>query len=334
MKRCDPADLVQATRAQRLQDRLNSEVKQDAIIGIQELSQTWASSLLPFFFRENYHVITANYGPKGSDYMGVAIAWPAKLYEALETRVEKLSDVGKWPQTKKQSTLNWILSLPSLFLNLFRTPKETFDPWQSARGRSNQIAMVRLRDRETGVTFWVASYHMPCLFGSAEKRQTMVMHSYLALKTLQSKADRTGDPYVLLGDFNLQPGQSSYKLITEGKLDQADEDFPKLPASATDDLRELWAMKDLKPMRSAYAVVNGSEPEFTNHAWQHRLDSKQSEDSVQSFTETLDYIFLSEKWKAESVRPLPSKASLGNIKSFPTASEPSDHIMLGARISL
>jgi len=320
MKKCDPADLVHSTRLQRLQDKLQTETNLDALIGVQEMSQTWASGLLPFFFRQGYHVVTANYGGKPSDYMGVGIAWPAKKYEALETRVEKVSDVGKWPSTPKQSTASWLL--------------EKYDPWITAKGRSNQNAMVRLKDRDTGATFWVASYHMPCLYGTASKRQTMVMHAYLALKTLQNKAALTGDPCVLMGDFNTQPGQSAYRLITEGRLDRLSEDFPKLPPNTNDELQKLWLMEDLKPMRSAYATVNGSEPECTTHAWMHHLDSKQSEDSVKAYTETLDYIFYSDNWKAESVRPLPPKSALEGIKSFPTAEEPSDHMMLGARLGL
>lgn len=334
MKKCDPADLVWSTRLQRLQDKLSTEIKQDAVIGIQELSQTWASGLLPFFFREGYHVLTAHYGGKHSGYMGVAMAWPGKTYEALETNVEKISDLGAWPTRPKNSTLSWIMSIPSRIVSLFVRSKEPYDPWMTAKGRSNQLAMVRLKDRATGATFWVGSYHMPCLFGTPEKRQTMVMHAYLALKALQDKAARTGDPYVLLGDFNFQPGQAPYKLITEGRLDKLHEDFPQLPSYATDDIKAAWALEDLKPMRSAYATVNGREPECTTNAWMHHLDSKTSEESVKTFTETLDYIFCSEHWQPVSVRPLPSRDELATIPSFPTASEPSDHMMIGARIAL
>ena len=80
----------------------------------------------------------------------------------------------------------------------------------------------------------------------------------------------------------------------------------------------------MKPMRSAYAVQNGKEPDFTNYA--HSRDSE-------PFIDTLDFIFLSEQWKVASVMELPhrddSKGPFPNLD----ANEPSDHVMIAATVS-
>ena len=81
-------------------------------------------------------------------------------------------------------------------------------------------------------------------------------------------------------------------------------------------------------MRSAYAIAddNGSEPSFTNYAWTAWSD--------EPFCETLDYIWLSPDWNVETVVSLPERSSLEGVESFPSESEPSDHILVGAKLQL
>ena len=57
---------------------------------------------------------------------------------------------------------------------------------------------------------------------------------------------------------------------------------------------------------------------------------------VVRFVGTLDYIFLSAgDWKAAAVRPLPAlDAVLPVCSSYPTASEPSDHVCIWADVEL
>ena len=52
------------------------------------------------------------------------------------------------------------------------------------------------------------------------------------------------------------------------------------------------------------------------------------------FTDTLDYIWISDHWDVKSVMDLPNRESLVDVKSFPTVSEPSDHLMIGATLQL
>ena len=75
-------------------------------------------------------------------------------------------------------------------------------------------------------------------------------------------------------------------------------------------------------------VANGQEPEYTNLA-KTRHDSDRPK-----FCETLDYIWLSDAWTVQSVKPIGSKASVEHIVSYPSQDEPSDHIMIFADLKL
>ena len=80
----------------------------------------------------------------------------------------------------------------------------------------------------------------------------------------------------------------------------------------------------MKPMRSAYAVKNGGEPDFTNYAQQR---------GGEPFIETLDYIFLSEQWDVAGVMELANRDSSGGPVPNLDKDEPSDHIMIAASLS-
>ena len=242
-----------------------------------------------------------------------------------------------------------------------------------------------------GGVFVVSTYHMPCVFW---RPQVMVIHSSLAMQLAlafakkktttrlhaQSGADDTvieenkqnekGEgncdafyPLVFAGDFNIQPADDAYTLLTTGSIDSASEAFPQ-PPSATSNFGKRWSPGGGvlgTGMRSAYVLANGMEPDFTNNAIIKGMPQ---------FTATLDYIFLSEHWNVDAVKQLPyrrefaekhglvakeeeekvdahttSDASMGTIgsdgsiiidvtnKPFPNDKEPSDHLMLAATLS-
>ncbi len=79
----------------------------------------------------------------------------------------------------------------------------------------------------------------------------------------------------------------------------------------------------LTPLRSAYAVSSGQEPDFTNYA---KIQDQET------FIETLDYIFLSKEWGVASVAPLPHRSVV--VGPLPNEGEPSDHILLSATLTL
>jgi mRNA deadenylase 3'-5' endonuclease subunit Ccr4 len=325
-KHCHPRDLEPATRLHRIQQKLESEIGHNAIICLQEISQLWAGPLHAFFQQRHYHFVTALYGGSWNGYMGVGLAWPTEHYVATQVEIKRLVDSRHWPSSRTPNLLvrsslkaaNVLADLWHQGLHLVGIETEApYDPWAVAQERSNELIFARLCHRQDRSAFCVATYHMPCLYGSAKKRQTMIIHASLAAQYTQALAAEY--PYVLAGDFNCIPGSSTYRLLTEGKWEMEHEDFPT--PRADDDTG--WDANNVKPCRSAYGVKNGQEPDFTNNA-------RVGDDPL--FTETLDYIFLSPHWSVEAVRELDRYSDIAG--PFPNAQEPSDHLLIGADLKL
>ena len=85
----------------------------------------------------------------------------------------------------------------------------------------------------------------------------------------------------------------------------------------------MWECELTQPLRSAYAVANGNEPDFTNYA-------QVQDDPV--FVDTLDYLFLSPQWTVDRVLELPHRDEVAG--PLPIETEPSDHILIAAELSL
>lgn len=159
--------------------------------------------------------------------------------------------------------------------------------------------------------------HMPCAFYAPK---VMTIHADLAFRHAQLLAS-TGDskvPCIVAGDFNIKPVDSIYTLLTTGQLATTDDFFPT-PKNGFD-----WKVS-LEPMRSAYADVLGSEPDFTNYA-------RVKED--EPFIDTLDYIFVSSEWKVDSVLELPGRNAVKGPFPNLDENEPSDHVLIAATLEL
>lgn len=157
---------------------------------------------------------------------------------------------------------------------------------------------------------------MPCAYFAPK---VMTIHAEMAAQRTQRLAG--SDPYLLVGDFNIQPRSSTYQLLTTGLLAPDDESYPSPSKYGME-----WKAQ-LHPMKSAYATTPHGEPEFTNYAYVGNAE--------QPFQETLDYIFLSEHWNAVTdVKATYRKGDpvLANCPSFPNADEPSDHILIAATV--
>jgi len=170
--------------------------------------------------------------------------------------------------------------------------------------------------------FWISSTHMPCKFWN---RKLMAAFAWHIVKQVEQVAVESGDPYILTGDFNMTPSDAGYEMISKGALPTDHQDFPTFPGEPE------W-LPILKPMRSAYCHKNGSEPEFTNYAHIQLVPGVEED----PFIETLDYIWLSEEWVVEAVDDTPTKEELvsSGVKSWPDATHPSDHLMLGTSIRM
>jgi 2',5'-phosphodiesterase len=308
---CAPEDLDPPTRLKKTLVKLEDEMKKGAVIALQEVSQKWAGELHVFFAKRGYHLVSSLYGKPFNGYMGIALAVPIDKYDVVKVDISRCSDTKRLPRAPKPSKMKELLVDKPLGLYYFLTGKRAKQSdWALARNRFNTIMYATLKCKSSGVEFGVANYHMPCMFRDP---RVMTIHSQLAAAYAQKMAGSL--PVVLMGDFNLKPGDGGYDLITTGDIDAAHEAAPVAPDG------ETWSTALTYPMRSAYHVATGSEPDFTNFA--------QIKDDPQ-FIDTLDYIFISPTVDVAEVMPLPHRSEVKG--PFPSAVEPSDHILLAATV--
>lgn len=323
---CDPANLNATTRLKRVLTKLEAPVASRSIICLQEVSLSWSGPLHTFFADRGFHLLLASHGSYLNGYMGEGLAFPLDLFEPVDLRIERLTDLMDWPQEVKSegptAAFDTFLKRLGKAWSALRgdpEPRKTRnarEPWNHARGRLNRFVFARLRSRTNGAKICVGTYHMPCIYWSPP---VMLIHSALLVRSFQRLCG--SDNGVLTGDFNIKPTEYAYEMITKGKVDHAHEDFP--PKCPDGSPPEKWFPAPLAPMKSAYHEVLGSEPDFTNYS---------KVNGQPAFIETLDYLFCTEDVDVVDVMRLPHRDAVQG--PFPDASEPSDHVMIGATLRL
>lgn len=338
----NPDHLNPKNRLPVILQKIDEEVERSSIILLQEVSHDWAGTFHTHFANKGYHLVTGLYGKKFNGYMGVAIAFKTSSFNVLGVDISRLSDKREagWPRQPREPKRNVVSRFAIDLFGFAKTTTKSFlglvglynaprwppqDSWSMAENRFNQIVTVKLQDKNTEKSFAIGNYHMPCAF---YKPEVMTIHTDLAARHIQKLAATDDDgaedeattmPYVLAGDWNIKPDGSSYRLLTTGKMDAGDPEWP------TPKYGMEW-IPTSKAMRSAYAVAgNGNEPDFTNYA-------RIKED--EPFIDTLDYIFLSEEWKVKGVMELPHREGSGGPFPNLEKNEPSDHIMIAADLEL
>ena len=327
-----------------------------SIFALQEVCYPFASKLHTFFAQRGYHFIYGPYGKKFNGYMGVGIAYPMKDFTTVNVDICRLSDerCDGWPREKRSEGgddgepvsfgraiqkfsarigLIAFQTIQGMTKHLgYNNEKPPIDPWEMSENRYNVLVTVTLRPIAGGSTFSVSNYHMPCAYFAPA---VMNIHTEMVAKRVQDLAavswknihgdnEKEGDntiPYILTGDFNILPESAQYKILTSGMLEQSDPTFPPTKHGKQFKVESV-------PMDSAYALLGGSEPEFTNYA--HCRDDP-------PFIGTLDYIFMSkskstERWKVHRTKTLPNKETSGG--PFPGEKEPSDHLLIAADLEL
>ena len=259
------------------------------VFGLQEISLSWRPKFKVFFQEYDYDFICTNYGGDHSDYMGVAIAYPRSRFEMKDGKIFRARESVEWKRIWKKrsssdSSKKWNLATSSLILTaaaafaldldsktkktlvttgllgslgicLARSfglvdkpaprPKQT--ALEIAKGRYNRQIIVTLRDKNLQRDLGVSVYHMPCVFWNP---QVMVIHASLCASALSKYAkERKLESYILCGDFNFQPDSVPYQMITQGKIEESNDEYPELPK------KEKWTPNDdLVKMNSAYAM--------------------------------------------------------------------------------
>lgn len=258
--------------------------------------------------------------------MGVGIAYPFKRYQLLSTDISRISETRRQysPSHIDFNLTQWLKELsrtyfplshhnlsPSLNLTF---PLDTFNIWYEVNRRPNlmmtlELSPVSSSDHKS-TSFYIGTYHMPCVFHNPS---VMAIHSCLAAQHLQRLSSRR--PYIFAGDFNIKPTDACYHLLTTGNIVQS-TNYEK-PLDSHD-----WCLQ-LNPMRSCYFDALGREPPYTNNT-----KTKNSH----KFCDTLDYIFISNDWNVKNVIPIPQLPP--DECYYPSADEPSDHIMIGTELEL
>lgn len=312
---CTPENLHPSNRLPRVQAKLETEIRQSAIICLQEVSRTWCGPLQIFFLSHDYEFAHSLYGSAFNDYMGVAVAWPRRMQlqqlEAVRVADVKLKPPRAPPPPPPPSL--WRRAMDYVWALVFPGSQvgKIDNVWDLALNRFNTMVAARLRCPDTKAEVVVGTYHMPCMF---DKPQVMTIHAALCAQTLQRISGTT--PHILAGDFNFKPGDPQYRLITTGTL--ADPHRP--PAMPGDS----WSVDLEHAMHSAYKERLGAEPRFTNYN-KFRGGAP--------FIDTLDYIFCAPGVVVEDVLPLPADPEQV-AGPFPTETEPSDHLMVAATVSV
>lgn len=228
---CNPEYLAPKYRFESLKKKLDEECESNAVICLQEVSHTWAGPLHSLFAKTGYHVINALYGNRMNNYMGVTLAVPLDKYDILDVNIQKVSDTKIMPRKPKLTYFQEVLQqVQSFFVKLailFKLYRPPFDVWDNVLYRHNQMVCARLQDKESGKSFVVGTYHMPCMF---DKPAVMVTHTSLSAKHIlryaeqvsadESSGERVVDPVIFCGDYNFKPGSAEYELITKGQLDE------------------------------------------------------------------------------------------------------------------
>jgi mRNA deadenylase 3'-5' endonuclease subunit Ccr4 len=298
---CSSKNLDPRNRIGKIISKLAAIIGNDPIICLQEVSMYFFSELNTFFQNKNYFVISDLYGYQDSGYMGCLIAFPNSKYNLGSNKIVKVgSELKKMLVEKK--TGRAIMAREMLDSN------ENSDDLVLSACRHNSLIMVILQRKNDSGMICVGTYHMPC---THEKPIISLIHGSYIVKEIHGFA--SGVDYILAGDFNIKPDDLTYSLITDG----VDYSFCIEPIGKYVSKHKV-SLENLR-MRSAYALANRKEPVYTNcrHKKGHDL-----------FVGCLDYIFISNNLTVKSTLPLPEKYD----EPIPSDDEPSDHLMLGARL--
>ncbi len=323
LPRCDKDACDPHKRLVRVGKKLLDHVLDNRIICLQELSREWYELLLSTFTAYGYVIVPGLYGNKHNNYMGVAVAYPLKLYHLVGVSTPRVADGAQWPfqprphesaakqaWTSLSSWTTWYTG--SVDPNAPKKPTE--NAVERARSRYNQLVMLRLKDLVSGEEFVVGTYHMPCAFDWPDQ-----MRLHAAAVASQSLAFARGGPLVLAGDFNFKPDSDCYRIVTEGRM-TAEEEVDTL--SRYPDLDAAKHLRSPMPLKSAYVTAKGAEPKFTIHSYAEW-------NGPNEFTGTLDYIFHSDHFVSVSAARLPRSEDVF-ATPLPTIEEPSDHLLIRA----
>lgn len=320
---CDPAQIDERLRLTRILERLDRAIAASpyaTVLCLQEVNEAWACRLHAHFQPRGYHLIYAPTPWYAYDPMGVCLVWSNSAFDLQDAEVRRVVEPGQ--STAPAPPPSWWSWLKGRAAAVLGGTAPEVDPWTIARRRPNRYAAARLRFRCSGQQVCVATYHMPALFGSALLEQVMAVHAAAVAGLARRFAGE--QPLVLAGDFNVQPGAPAHSLL-EGSVALGQIVPEPLPAGGSTPSAEEGASPRQR-LRSAYQEGHGAEPAFTIRSWRADAESP--------FVGTLDYIFVGDDIRVMGAVDLPCAAQFADSDAFPSAEEPSDHLLLAADLAV
>lgn len=316
---CRPEDLGEAVRWNRVSAKIEAALATEwpTVVCLQEVDEKWAGRLHTLFQKRGWHFAFALTPMTTFLPMGVALAWPNNMLQLEELRIFRPGASVQCPAPQQPTWRQRFLSAISRGAWGADPRAAQLEPWTQAARKQNRLLVARFQLQSSSVRFVVATYHMPCLFGDLTLRQTKAIHAAILHNRVAAFAGTLD--FVLAGDFNTVPGDSELGIVTRGSIGA--EDAARPPSVEGLDIG-TWERQGCAPVRSAYAVALGKEPEFTNFAW--------IEDAAKPFRETIDYIFISERIEVVNVTQLPSATV--EDPPYPSEDQPSDHVLLAADV--
>jgi len=162
------------------------------------------------------------------------------------------------------------------------------------------------------------------LYSHKDFPDTKLWQSLFLLRAVDAFVNRAREslPLLLAGDLNSGPESSVYELLATQAVNPRHPDLvPRVAANgfgATNVLPDARAITHRLPLASAYAAVQGAEPEFTNYTL--------------GFRGVLDYVwFDSTHLRCAAVAAIPPVAALTRAgDALPNPQFPSDHTALVA----
>ncbi|XP_048578715.1 carbon catabolite repressor protein 4 homolog 4 [Nematostella vectensis] len=215
--------------------------------------------------------------------------------------------------------------------------KLTGDKKMTGYKTGHVLLMVALESLEDGSILAIGNTHSLCHLGKHVITTTaqILCAAQAMLKFVQSLQSTTDDrvPYVLCGDFNIEPQYPIYNLLEEGTLNkdtlrQLDYIVPDPTFTVEDKL-----CKEEEKLLSLIEEHLTSSPLKVKSAYNRVLDKESGYTSYcLGQGSVLDYIWLSADIEPVSVLEVPKPDSINPHGAIPSNTYPSDHFSLKAEL--
>jgi hypothetical protein len=348
-------------RLQRLKTLMKSWFKVNFIIALQELSDDWLPIIRRLCDGYDYTVVWSTYS---DGKMGVAIAFPHRHYQIvrrdafdgpaavrseinqmrqiIDSELQDLTTDGVIDGGSNDSSIDQ--DAEPLSRDTMNAMSRVITSFNSAENKvfDNTLLSILLRalikGRDSGTELLITTYHMPCRFTepiymTCQARQMMAHQAdllafYNESNELVVERQSMGlGPVrqivpIVMADCNIHPNSPPYHVLTGGAESSG---LIEGLCHAFSAIGQTFIPRI--PMRSAFVIGTGSEPDFTNVKLRDPDDPK-SED----FIETIDYILIPEGTSVKSVQLGLTPQDGKPVGPYPNAICPSDHLPLSASL--